>query len=105
MHLRTQPTNLSQIYFKAQREGVHSHYFEFYIFQFTVLRQESKWNYRKPINKMRQNCFMASVDIYRTLITPSRPKNKNGNIFVFLFQGVKYQFTALVIGYSCRPRL
>ena len=59
---------------------------------------------RSAIQAIRKNGYMASIDIsdayYSVNIHESDRK-----YFRFWFNGVKYQFTALVMGYSCSPRI
>lgn len=59
---------------------------------------------RTAINSMRPNCYMASVDLSDAYYS-IKVKEQDRKYFRFIFQGVKYQFTALVMGYSASPRL
>lgn len=59
---------------------------------------------RTVISAMRANGHMASVDLSDAYYS-IKIRAPDRKYFRFIFQGVKYQFTALVMRYSCSPRI
>ena len=53
---------------------------------------------------MRKDCYFASVDLSDAYYS-IRIREQDRKFFRFIFNGIKYQFTALVMGYSCSPRI
>ena len=59
---------------------------------------------RSALNAMRKDCYFASVDLSDAYYS-IRIREQDRKFFRFIFNGIKYQFTALVMGYSCSPRI
>lgn len=59
---------------------------------------------RSAINMMRKDCYLASVDLSDAYYSIS-VREQDRKFLRFFFDGIKYQFTALVMGYSCSPRV
>ena len=53
---------------------------------------------------MRKDYFMASVDLSDAFYS-IKIREHDRRYFRFYFNEIKYQFTALVMGYSCSPRI
>ena len=59
---------------------------------------------RSALNAMRKDCYFASVDLLDAYYSIQMRK-QDRKFFRFIFNGIKYQFTALVMGYSCSRRI
>ena len=59
---------------------------------------------KSAVNLMTQDCFLASVDIADAFYSiPIRKQDRK--YFRFIYDGQKYQFTALVMGLATAPRV
>ncbi|XP_060563139.1 uncharacterized protein LOC132722634 [Ruditapes philippinarum] len=59
---------------------------------------------KSAINAMRKDYFMASVDLADAFYSITI-REQDRRYFRFYFNDIKYQFTALVMGYSSSPRI
>ena len=59
---------------------------------------------RSAINMMRKDCFLASVDLSDAYYSV-RIREQDRKYLRFIYDGQKWQFTSLVMGYSCSPRI
>jgi hypothetical protein len=59
---------------------------------------------KSALTIIRKNGFMASIDIADAYYS-IKIKETDRKYFLFLLNDAKYQFSALVMGYSCSPRI
>lgn len=59
---------------------------------------------KSAISAMRENCYFGSVDLSEAFYSiPIR--NQDRKYFRFIHNGKKYQFTALIMGFTASPRI
>lgn len=97
---------ISNIFIRRKKDGririiLNLKYFNEHYMEKTHFKMESL---RAAINMMRKDCYLASVDLTDAYYSV-RIREDDRKYFRFIFEGQKWQFTALVMGYSCSPRI